>query len=336
MKKLTLHALVVALLALPLAADSVYGQTQPAAKSVAPPEVARALDIVSRGLVGYIGVAAQDMETGEQAFLNGDDPFPMASTFKMAVAVTLLTRVDAGELSLTDMVKLNDDEWVFSDIIASNFIHEGVALSVANVMEVMITHSDNTATNTAIRLAGGLNAVNRRLEELGVSDMRVDRNTSDYSRDFYGLEPGRQNLAESNSALAANPGVAIDPQPLFEGDSLDKSTPRAMLNLLTLIHEGKAISEESTDFLLGIMSRTVTGKARLRGLLPRNTPVAHKTGTLGGVSNDVGYVTLPDGHPFAIVVFTRGSSTPPADRDRAIAEVTRTLYDYFMLQPGSR
>lgn len=336
MKKLTLHGLVVMLFVLPLASESVHGQTQPATNSVGPPEVSRALDIVSRGLVGYIGVAAQDMKTGEQAFLNGDDPFPMASTFKIAVAVTLLTRVDAGELSLTDMVEINDDEWVFSDIIASNFIHEGVALSVANVMEVMITHSDNTATNTAIRLAGGLNAVNRRLEELGVSGMRVDRDTSDYSRDFYGLEPGRQNLAESNSALAANPGVAIDPQPLFEGDSLDKSTPRAMLNLLTLIHEGKAISEESTDFLLGIMSRTVTGKDRLRGLLPRNTPVAHKTGTLGGVSNDVGYVTLPDGHPFAIVVFTRGSSTPPADRDRAIAEVTRTLYDYFMLQPESR
>ena len=69
------------LFALPLAAERVDGRTQPDAKRVAPPEVSRALDIVSRGLVSYIGVAAQNMKTGEQALLNADDPFPMASTF---------------------------------------------------------------------------------------------------------------------------------------------------------------------------------------------------------------------------------------------------------------
>jgi beta-lactamase class A len=74
---------------------------------------------------------------------------------------------------------------------------------------------------------------------------------------------------------------------------------------------------------------------RLGGLLPRNTPVAHKTGTVGGVANDVGYVTLPDGRRFAIVVFTRGSETPLADRERAIAEVARTLYDYFFIHPAN-
>lgn len=335
MKNVIVYTLVGVVIALSLGEEGVCGQSQPATEIVAPVDVSSALASVSQGLVGYIGVAAQDMDTGKQAFLNGDEPFPMASTYKVAIAVTLLKKVDAGDLNLTDMIELNDDEWVFSDIIASNFIHQGVALSVANVMEVMITHSDNTATNTALRLAGGPEAVNRQLAQLGISGMHVDRTTSDYSRDFYGLEPGRQHLSESMQKLSANPAIANDPQPLFEADSLDKSTPRAMLNLLTSIFKGQAISEESTAFLLGIMSRTVTGPGRLRGLLPRNTPVAHKTGTLGGVANDVGYITLPDGHRFAIVVFTRGSDTPPADRDRAIAEVARTLYDYFMLQPES-
>jgi beta-lactamase class A len=79
------------------------------------------------------------------------------------------------------------------------------------------------------------------------------------------------------------------------------------------------------------MSRTRTGPGRLKGLLPSGTPVAHKTGTTGGVANDVGYITLPDGRRFAIVVFTNSSETPEPDRDRAIAEIARSLFDYFYL-----
>ena len=59
------------------------------------------------------------------------------------------------------------------------------------------------------------------------------------------------------------------------------------------------------------MGRTVTGPTGIKGLLPAGTPVAHKTGTVGGVANDVGYVTLPDGRRFAVAIFTRSSTTPP-------------------------
>ena len=102
-----------------------------------------------------------------------------------------------------------------------------------------------------------------------------------------------------------------------------------MLELLLAIDSGKILSEKSREFLLGVMSRTRTGGGRLRGLLPKGTPVAHKTGTIGGVANDVGFVTLPDGRRFAIAVFTKSSTTSEADRDRAIAEVTRVLYDFY-------
>ena len=80
------------------------------------------------------------------------------------------------------------------------------------------------------------------------------------------------------------------------------------------------------------MSRTVTGQGRIKGLLPAGTPVAHKTGTIGGVANDVGYVTLPDGRRFAVAIFTSASTTPPPSRERAVAETARVLYDFFALQ----
>ena len=84
------------------------------------------------------------------------------------------------------------------------------------------------------------------------------------------------------------------------------------------------------------MSRTRTGAERIKGLLPKGTPVAHKTGTAGGIANDVGYVTLPDGRRFAIAVFTNSNETSVSDRDRAIAEISRMLFDYFYLAPVAK
>jgi beta-lactamase class A len=72
--------------------------------------------------------------------------------------------------------------------------------------------------------------------------------------------------------------------------------------------------------------RRVAGTLRSRG-----TPVAHKTGTIGGVANDAGFVTLADGGPMVLTVFTKSSSTPVADRERAIAETARSLYDHFSI-----
>ena len=73
------------------------------------------------------------------------------------------------------------------------------------------------------------------------------------------------------------------------------------------------------------MSRCETGKNRMKALLPNGTPVEHKTGTLNGLADDVGFITLPDGRRIAIAIFTRGGS----DRPRTIAEAARTIYDGF-------
>ena len=86
--------------------------------------------------------------------------------------------------------------------------------------------------------------------------------------------------------------------------------------------------------LLGIMDRSETGLARIKGLLPQGTDVAHKTGSLGGVANDVGFITLPgDAGHIAISVFTKASNKPEEAAEKAIAEIARTIYDYFVLVP---
>ncbi len=290
------------------------------------------LSSLTSDLVGVIGVAAQLPGSPVTVLVNGDEPFPMASTYKIPIAITLLRRVDRGELSLEQLVPVEDDGVVFSQIIASAFPHSGASLSLANLIEVMITYSDNTATDLCLELAGGSTAVNSTMRELGIKGLRVDRSTAALLKDFYGIEAGRDSLAEVMATAQRDPQRVHAPRADFEADAKDKSTPRAMLSLLLALNAGNTMSPESTDFLLGAMSRTVTKPDRLGLLLPRGTQTRHKTGTVGGVVNDVGFIRLPAGEEFVIVVFSKSSTTPPADRERAVAEVARTLYDFFALQ----
>ncbi len=76
---------------------------------------------------------------------------------------------------------------VVETALAETFPHPGIQLSVANLMEVMITESDNTATDVSMGLAGGPAAVTKNLRRLGITDFRVDRLTTEILRDFYGL-----------------------------------------------------------------------------------------------------------------------------------------------------
>lgn len=297
-------------------------------------DISQKIEKVSQGLAGHIGVAAQELGSGKRISVNGDEAFVMASTYKVAIAATLLDRVDKGQLKLSDLIDISPEMMVAGDnAIAETFIHPGIKLSVANLIEVMITASDNTATDVSLELAGGPEAVTKMLRSIGITDQRVDRYTSEILRDFYGL-PDKAYVSVVAEAAAKDPTL-IAKQPdrnlEFEKAPRDQSTPNAMLDLLLAIDSGKVLSEKSRVFLLATMSRTHTGSTRLKGLLPKGTPVAHKTGTIGGVANDVGFITLPDGRRFAIAVFTKSSTTPTANRDRAIAEISRTLYDFYYL-----
>ncbi|MGH8239606.1 MAG: serine hydrolase, partial [Steroidobacteraceae bacterium] len=110
--------------------------------------------------------------------------------------------------------------------------------------------------------------------------------------------------------------------------------PEAMSNLLVAIFGGRALSVASTAQLTAIMERCRTGAGRLKGRLPSATVVAHKTGTVGGSVNDVGVITLPqDQGQFVISVFIKSSSAPIEERERVIAEIARSVRDFYLLMP---
>jgi beta-lactamase class A len=284
---------------------------------------------------GKIGFAARHLESGQQVSVNGSEMFPMASTFKVAVAVKVLSRVDKGEITLEQLVPVLEANINETGQVAPGIFHPGIQLSVANLIEVMIIQSNNTATDMMTALAGGPDAVTANLRTLGIKDQNVNADTKTLLKKFYKLPadiPMREGMRAARAAGAPIPAGNL-PRADFDADPNDSTTPLAMTDLLAKIWSGKILSAKSTDFLLGVMSRTTTGDKRLKGLLPEDTPVAHKTGTLGGTINDVGVITLPGGRgQVAVSLYTKGSTSSNESREKAVAEVARSAYDYFMFR----
>ncbi len=291
---------------------------------------------------GILGVTAIHVETGKRFSQNGGVPFPMASSYKIPIAIQLLTRVDSGKLSLNQLIEVgHNDRHPGSGMIGERFnfpgaVTPGIALSVRSLLELMLLISDNSATDICLRLAGGPGAVNACMSRWGVQGLRVDRPTAYLISDWLGLtlDP-RQPWSPTLFDSLAN-GLTEENQKAssrrFDGDIKDTSTPDAMGDLLMKLYSHSKLKHESTQLMLDIMRRCETGLTRLKGVLPPNTEVMHKTGTIGMSAIDVGIVTLPGnaGH-MVIAVFTKSSEKPIEERERAIAEVTRLLHDYFLL-----
>jgi beta-lactamase class A len=284
---------------------------------------------------GVIGIAAWRLDgRGSPVLYNADEAFPMASTFKVAVAGAVLGKVERHELSLQQMISVELDQMVASEILADRFIHPGVSISVYNLLELMLTESDNTASDLLVAAVGGAEAVTSWVREQGVEAFRVDGTTDAVIRRFVGLPREGSFPAALAAAIKSDPDLdskTLLPNPGFDDDPRDSATPRAMGQLLQRIFDGRALNAESTAILTGIMERCRTGQGRLAGRMPPGTVVAHKTGTLGGTVNDVGVVSLPDnGGRFVIVVFLKKSAAPVEQRERAIAEIGRSIRDYYL------
>jgi beta-lactamase class A len=290
---------------------------------------------------GSMGVAVVHIESGRSAYLNPDVSYPMASTYKVPLAVEVLHRVDAGTLKLTDRVEIGVDQYSpGSGMIAKLLDDPGLSVSVLNLLEIMLLISDNTATDRLMELVGGGAAVNARMAALGIDGISVDRPTIELIGDWLGLK----NMPSASGRTWEDYEAMVDALPegateaaaaAFDKDPRDTSTPRGMAALLERVWKRGALSEPSSALLIDIMERCETGEARLKGLLPRGTVVAHKTGTIGRTTNDVGIVYLPNdaGH-VVVVAFVKESDLEVEVRERAIAEVARAAHDYFLFSPS--
>ena len=259
---------------------------------------------------GRIGVAAIDLGSGRNIAVLGDQPFPLASTSKIAIAATFLQGVDDGRYRLSDLYPLMVP--VASAKLSSAVapVRPGGMVSAHGLIELALTRSDNQATDALLAAVGGPQAVNRWMRMAGLTGVRIDRDIATLVRDDGIFDPA----------------TTVDLR--------DSTTPQAMVRLLSGLHRGEWLSASSRAVIFGAMERCVTGKRRIAGLLPEGARVAHKTGTLSNTASDVGIITTPDGRTIAVAIYVTGQGGKQG-RDARIASIARTIYDGYVSEAPS-
>lgn len=271
----------------------------------------RRIAALADGSRGRIGVMAVDLSSGQEVSVLADQRFPMASTSKIAVAAAFLEGVEQGRWSLTSEFPLLIPQRSarFSSAVAP--VVKGQYMSAISLIEIMIARSSNPATDALLAAVGGPKAVNDWMYRHGFHEFSLNRDIATLVRDDGEFDPASH----------------VDPR--------DSASPRAMVEFLRGLYQGKYLSQGSRDVLLGAMSRTVTGKRRIRAMMPMNAQVLHKTGSLNNTSSDVGIIKMPDGRAIAVAIYVTGQGTR-SQREAKIASIARALYDGYHAAGNAR
>ena len=291
------------------------------------------------------GVSARHLETGAERSYQSQLSFPMASTYKVAIGACALRRVDQGELALSAAIPIEPRQRSTSSILSTYFPQPGLEVSLHNLLDLMLTQSDNTATDVILEAIGGPATVQGCLQEAGVPDMRVNRSTAQILRQYAGVpEPTDPavsfheqftRMMQRGEATAYFMDGGGAPYQAFERDPQDHATPAAMTRLLEVIWQDEWLSPASGAVLRDILGRSGEPVRLGRGL-PSGIPLAHKTGTLSGTINDAGVFELPAGRGHVVVTVYVKSALGPHERiEDAIGDVARAVYDSFVLQTES-
>ena len=303
-------------------------------------QLAEQVERIAEASGAIVGFGFLHLQSGQLLVHNGGQPFPMASTYKIAMATKLLQLVDEGTSALDEMIAIDRDELSpGGGLLKAHVYHPGLALSVHNLISLAMTVSDNTSTDKMLELAGGPAAVTRVLEAVGIEGMRIDRSTKRLITDAFGVTDRLPDGRWSYRFLQEHeePVFNVDPPEEVADEYLmdpqDTTTPEAMVTLLEKLFRGELLSAGSTRVLLDIMERCDSGQSRLRGMLPPGVAVLHKTGTIPRVCvNDAGILKLPSGEGAIAAVFVKATRSRDfigvEESERVIAQLGRAAYDF--------
>lgn len=286
---------------------------------------------------GRIGVALIHLESGATLDVRGHERFPMASIVKLPIAIEVLKQVAEGTLTLDRVVWLDPSDIRPCCTIERRHPNGGVSRTMRELLELAIVESDNTAADALLKLVGGADAVERRLRSLGFQTINVDRTEGQLLLDMAGVTnapPPDQWTVELQRRLVSE----VDRESLNKGraryltDERDTATPYETAQLLGRLQLGDLLPRTETSLLLSHMLQTTTGPRRIKGRLPPETLVAHKTGTTAVVINDAGIITLPPGSKlagqFVLVVYVADGSSIPM-MERSVAQLSAAAFEFF-------
>ena len=223
------------------------------------------LALASAHAPGHVALEIKDLATGYATAVNATANMPAASVIKIPVMVEVFEQMAEGRFDLNKRVHVEarDRDWGWGDLAGAK---SGTPCSVNKLLRLMITQSDNTATNMLIRLVGRAR-INSTMHDLGLRSTHL----------------GQDIRSDGNIRSL-------------------RTSPRDMVRLLEAIARDRLIDPWSSREMLAILVGQ-RHNGLIPEPLPKDLQIAHKTGTLHDTLNDVGIVFLAD-EPYVIAVMT--------------------------------
>ncbi len=216
---------------------------------------------------GYVGVYLKDLSTSMSWEYNADRLFLSASLIKLPIMISVLDRVEKGEVSLDTEFVITDRERVGGSG-SLKWARSGTKITLFDVIYRMITESDNTATRLLI--------------------------------DYFGVEYFKAAFRRMGLHYT---NITIEGMDLTSGRVRKENftTPREMAYLLEKIYHGQMISKEKSQLMIDILKRTKE-RSRIRKGVPSSWEVGHKTGLLRKSCSDAAIVFSPAGDYILVVL----------------------------------
>ncbi|MEH1913662.1 serine hydrolase [Nostoc sp.] len=235
------------------------------------------------------GIFFLDLDTGNYIDINGEKRFAAASTIKFPLLVALFQEIDAGRIKLTDKLVMRRDLKVGESGIMQ-YKPIGTKFSVLETATLMMTISDNTATNLVLDRLGGAAKVSQRFRSWGL-----------------------QNTAMRNL--------------LPDIGGTNTTSSKDLVRLAALVSNNRLLSPTSRSQVLGIMRRVKTNSLLPAGI-GQGATIAHKTGTLRFIIGDAGIIQMPNGKSYLAGVLVQRPNYDRRAGD-FVREVSRRVYNYL-------
>jgi beta-lactamase class A len=256
------------------------------------------LEDVVRGFKGDVGIYAHNLKTGQTAAIHPDTLFPTASMIKVSILCGVFDKINRGELKYNqELVYL--DSMKYDDGVTGSF-RDSTKIQLSELVMLMASLSDNTASLWLQKLAGTGTAINDWLERNGFHQMRVNSRT-----------PGRQADREVYG--------------------WGQTTPREMARIFTLIFQGRAVSPEASEQMFRVLSKQYWDGEGL-SQIPPTIHVATKNGAVNASKSETVLVNAPSGDYVYSVITKSQEDQRWEDNNEGnvlLRRVARTLWEYF-------
>lgn len=261
---------------------------------------------LSKNMQGKVSVSASVIEDSTNFGYYGDELCVIQSVFKYPIALAILNKIDKGEFSLQHKMHVTPEfvrRYTFS-MLRDSFYNGNINITFDKLIRYMVSYSDNIACDMLIHHLGKAKEVQKYLRKLGYEDVNIKYSEQQMSKKW-------------------------------ENQYKNVCSPNTMVAILSDFFKGKILSQSSTKYLYGVMCETETGKNRMIKYLPKDTEIAHKTGSSGekngimAAINDCGIIKLPNGKHLAAAIFVNDCKNSANDMEETIAKITLELYNYY-------